>query len=84
MCQSIDCAFCFDNLKYALQFFLLFLKYNYTKYFIFVAASEKCFRKHVLCLKTDNISRAQNGVVNIVAVQLSKGEQSQRNVYTIS
>ena len=61
------------------SFFLLFLKY-----FIFVAASEKCFRKHVLCLKTDNISRAQNGVVNIVAVQLSKGEQSQGNVYAIS
>ena len=65
------------------SFFLLFLKYN-AKYFIFVAASEKCFRKHVLCLKTDNISRAQNGVVNIVAVQLSKGEQSQGNVYAIS
>ncbi|XP_028411002.1 uncharacterized protein LOC114533631 [Dendronephthya gigantea] len=47
-------------------------------------SSEKALRKHVLCLKKDSIRTAASGVVNIVAIQLSKGEKFQGNLYTIS
>ncbi|CAB3991048.1 Multivesicular body subunit 12B [Paramuricea clavata] len=47
-------------------------------------ASEKSFRKHVLCLKTESNQKAATGVVNIVAVQQSKGEKILGNFYTIS
>ena len=47
-------------------------------------ASEKSLRKHVLCLKTTSIQAATSGVINIVAIQQSKGEKCQGNFYTIS
>ncbi len=47
-------------------------------------ANEKSFRKHVLCLKTDGIQKAVSGVVSVVAVNQSKGENCHGNFYTIS
>lgn len=44
---------------------------------------EKSLRKHVFCVKTDNIQKAQHCVVNVVAVQQSKGESAPGNCYTI-
>ena len=49
-----------------------------------ITASEKSLRKHVLCLKKENSQTAATGVVNIVAMQLSKKEKIQGNMYTIS
>jgi hypothetical protein len=51
---------------------------------VFITANEKSFRKHVLCLKTESIQKAVSGVVNIVAVNQSKGENCHGHFYTIS
>ena len=52
-------------------------------YSIALTASEKSLRKHVFGLKKQNIQAAANGLINIVAIQLSKGERFQGNYFTI-
>lgn len=47
-------------------------------------AGEKALRKHKLCFKAGSIQTVQSGVVEIVAIQQSKGETIAQNFYTIS
>lgn len=47
-------------------------------------ADEKVFRKHILCLKTDNTQKAQHCVSDIVLIQPSKGEETPGDFWRVT